>query len=515
MSTINNDPNYFLQPVQGDFNDPSTDNSGYGALPAVEQNQTYIAYFNSVGGTGPELIDQTGYFIKYLIDSNGNVSKPAPGNIALLNLKNNFELGKTAIVESKDATQALSLLLGEKTITEIGTISPLLITETGSSPSDYIRTMSFAQVNSPVLAGAVPDYTFNIQKTGNTNYPTAQINNWITASDSTTPVDFNFSNILNNILGYWNGTTGIYTFGSSTFTYNTDVSFQFNLNWYSILYAEYIDDVYTVLPQANIKMQIQLSTDGGTNWSALPITNTSTTNGVTPNPNLGTINSNIYSLTINAFNSNYAGIKTIPRSFNNGDKIRFVFTSNSDNAGIYGAPTTAWTSVKALTNYSTTMNVTSSYWDGATYPIDGKTPQYLTASIALSNFLSNDFLQLTPTASLSMSFSPIIYSSNIQPGDYIRFEYDPSKQSKIYDITSLSDGRKIFKILPAVPTGSKLDHFVIWRAIDDGNYITLNVEKPTAGQIAGWLKPKYMSQEMSDNFSDIVNKLETSGVLTQ
>lgn len=511
---INNDPNYFLQSVTGDFNDVSSDNSGYGALSAAEQNQTYIAYFNGVGGTGPELINQTGYFIKYLIDSKGNVSKPSPGSISLLNLKNNFELGKIAIAESKPATLAGAQLLGEHVITEIGTISPILITETGSSPSDYIRTMSFAQVNSPVLSG-IPNFTFNVQKTGNTNYPTVYINSWITASDASTPTDYNFSNILSNNLGYWNGTTGVYTFATSTFTYNTDVSFQFNMNWYSRGLGFYDGDGnFERYPNANIKMAIQLSTDGGATWTELPITNVSTTNGVTLNPNLGTINSNIYSLLVPT-GSNYAGIRTIPRQFNNGNKIRFIFISDSDNVGTYGSPDTLWTSVKALTNYSSVMNVTSSYWDGATYPTDGKTPQYLTASLSLTNFLTSDFLQLTPTASLSMSFSPIIYSSKIQSGDYIRFEYDPSKQTKVYDVTSLNDGRAVIKIFPAIPTGSKLDHFVVWRAIDDGNYITLNVEKPTGISIEGWLKPKHMSKELSDNFSDIINKLEASGVLTQ
>jgi hypothetical protein len=498
-----------------DFNENSQDLSSYGALPAVEQNQTYIAYFDGVGGTGPELIDQTGYFIKYLVDSNGNISKPSPGNTTLLNLKDNFELGKTAIVESKNATQTLATLLGEHTITEIGTIVPILITETGSFPSDYLRTMSFAQVNSPVLVGT-PDFTFTTQKTGDTNYPTGQINLWITASDAATPTDYNFTNILNNPLNYWDGTTGIYTFGQSTFTYNTDVSFQFNLAWYSRNLGYYDDyGSFEFYPQANIKMQIQLSTNGGSTWSALPITNVSTTNGVALAPNLGSIDStNTYNLLINSGGTNYSGIKSIPKQFNNGDKIRFVFTSDSDNVGTYGTPNSLWTSVKSFTNYSSTMNVTSSYWDGATYPTNGNTPQYLTASLRLSNFLTSDFLQLTPTASLSMSFSQIIYPSNIQPGDYIRFEYDPSKQSKVYEVNTLNDGRNTIKIFPAVPTGSKLDHFVVWRVIDDGNYVTLDIKKPTSGSISGWLKPKYLSKELQTNFNDIVNKLETSGLIT-
>ena len=64
--------NLYSTNIQGDFNDSTIDNSGYGALSAAEKNQTYFAYFSSVGGTGPELIDQTSYFIKYLIDAQDN-----------------------------------------------------------------------------------------------------------------------------------------------------------------------------------------------------------------------------------------------------------------------------------------------------------------------------------------------------------------------------------------------------------------------------------------------------------
>ena len=75
-------------------------NFNYGTTPkdpVAEQNQTYIAYFDGVGGTGPEYIDGTAYFIKYLIDVNGNVVNPEPTDtadnpqsIALYNLINKF-----------------------------------------------------------------------------------------------------------------------------------------------------------------------------------------------------------------------------------------------------------------------------------------------------------------------------------------------------------------------------------------------------------------------------------------
>ena len=62
--------------IQGDFNDSTIDNSGYGASSAAEKNQTYFTYFSSVGSTFPEIIDQTAYFVKYLIDAQGNVVAP-------------------------------------------------------------------------------------------------------------------------------------------------------------------------------------------------------------------------------------------------------------------------------------------------------------------------------------------------------------------------------------------------------------------------------------------------------
>ena len=71
----------------------------------ADQNQTYFAYFDGVGGTGPELIDQTAYIIKYLIDPKGNITNPdastditKPQSVPLFNLKDNFEAGKYAVV---------------------------------------------------------------------------------------------------------------------------------------------------------------------------------------------------------------------------------------------------------------------------------------------------------------------------------------------------------------------------------------------------------------------------------
>ncbi len=148
-TSINNDPQGFLvSNISGDFNTTTTDNSGYGVLSAAEKNQTYFAYFNGIGGTGPEIIDQTAYFIKYLIDSQGNVVTPQANSTTLLNLNQNFESGKIVNVTSLEGTVAFQTLLGNKIVTDIGKIETLLVTETSSIRTEFLPTMSFFQYNS-------------------------------------------------------------------------------------------------------------------------------------------------------------------------------------------------------------------------------------------------------------------------------------------------------------------------------------------------------------------------------
>jgi hypothetical protein len=512
-----NDPNWFLSAnANGDFNTISSDQSGYGALPSAEKNGTYVVYFESVGNTTPEIINQTGYFTKYIIDELGNIREIAPDSIALSDLKNLFPVGSSIIVESQDATQALANLAGEHTVTDIGTIQPLLITETGSNPNSYITTMSFAQVGSIILSGdPPPDYTLLLRKP-NTDSPIdpAIINT--TRYIGNNSVNFRYNPISSNPLGYWQptytGTYGAYVFGTNTGDYDTTVSFEFKAE-----FSKFNNTIVYNLIDSSVTIAIELSTDNGSNWTMLPSTNISTTNGVTPRdpgqviPDGGLT----YELT-SVVTSTYMGVKSNPRQFNNGDLVRFKMyfsqdTSALSNIKFYGE-TSQWSSIKAVSNYSGELQTTSSYWDGATYPTDG-TPQYLTASLGLTSFINNDMVQITPTASLSMSFSPIILPANIQPGDNIRFEYDINKVAKIYEIGTLTDGRTTLKISPAVPAGSKLDHFVVYRTVDDGNYITLNVKKEYPGQITGFLKPKYMSKSLTDKLPDIISNLKKDGTI--
>jgi hypothetical protein len=510
-----NDPNWFLSTnAQGDFNTISADQSGYGVLSAAEKNSTYIAYFDGIGGTTPELINQTGFFIKYLIDEQGNVSQPTPDSISLLNLNTIFQ-GNSAIVESQDATQTLSNLIGEHSVTDIGTIQPLLITETGSNPQNYIPTMSFAQYGALVLTGEQPpNYTFLVKKPNNEWFDESFEDYYIGSGSSA----FSFTSVINPNPRWngWGGTEtsptrqyGTYTFSENTGDFNIEVSFQFK-----IAAARFTGNQ----PVSAFRMRIELSTNGGTIWNRLPITNISTTNGVDPVPGYGSLVPDNELETTLQNPTSYMGISSVPQQFNSGDKVRFSVWIQAGSGGypnvyIFGLENSQWSSIAATSNYSGELQTAAPYWDGATWPTDGKTSQYLTASLGLSGFINNDMVQLTPTASLSMSFSPIIFPANILPGDNIRFEYDPSKTAKIYDVSSLGDGRTILKINPAIPTGSKLDHFVIYRVVNDGNYVILNIKKESGGTMTGFLRPKYISKTLQDNLPTIINNLKRDGVI--
>jgi hypothetical protein len=142
---VTNDPNYFLDNVaQGNFNDQSSDNSGLGIYPAAEQNNTYFAYFNAATSTEPEILNKSAVYINYLIDSNGNLTNPKPGDNALFNLKNTFSQGSTMFITPEDPSQVYSPLIGENIIENIGTVQLILTSETGKSVSDFLNDIKIA-----------------------------------------------------------------------------------------------------------------------------------------------------------------------------------------------------------------------------------------------------------------------------------------------------------------------------------------------------------------------------------
>ncbi len=320
-TSINNDSQGFLRSdISGDFNTSTLNNSGYGVLSAAEKNQTYFAYFDGVGGTGPEIIDQTAYFIKYLIDSQGNVVTPQANSFALLNLNQNFESGKTVNVTSLQGTTLYSILLGDKKITDVGKIETLLVTETSSLRTEFLPTMSFFQYNSFInQVNNPPNYSFKALKSGNATL----------SSTTTTVLPFEIATL--NPLGDYNTSIYEYEFGSTTSNYGIEVKFKAGL---AIKFNNITGDEYNNTGNWEsddiLKLEIVKSSD---NWATSQSLNLQILTNVpiaNPQPNSLTLNSleNLLTATINSNGdeadntTRYITFQTLPYVFTSGDKVR-------------------------------------------------------------------------------------------------------------------------------------------------------------------------------------------------
>jgi hypothetical protein len=501
--------NLYSANIQGDFNDPTTDDSGYGSLPAAEKNQTYFAYFSSIGGTGPELIDQTAYFVKYLIDAQGNVVTPQPNSIDVLNLLQNFEAGKQVNVTSLEGTTLFGSLLGTKTVTDIGRIDTVLTTETGSGRIDYLRTMSFYQGGTTSQISFTPNYTFTAVRSSNTTIT------------STTWTDLPFATELLDPSGSYNPSTYTYSFSTNTYDYSTKVAFKasvllFNLSDQEEFYLQIIKSNDNFVTSQSLDLEI-LPTPSNLTLPSIQVISSDSEGKFYIARGTGTF----------LFPSACVNIVgTFPQVFESGSqiKVRYKLGGNpgiTPSATILGSnDNNTNTSFIATTNYSNDLLLTSSYWLGAVnYPTSSNNVQYLIATLPFSSILNsqNDYIQITPTASLSLGFNNITSLAHIRPGDYIRFEYDKTKQSKVYNVSSFTGGYIYLEISPPIPSGSILDHFTVYRINPNaGNQIILDVPKPTGttGQpLTGFIKPQYMTKELEDNFTTIVQKLAAEGTI--
>jgi hypothetical protein len=480
------DQNYFLSTdVVGDFNDLTIDSSGYGALSAAEKNQTYFAYFTSVGATGPEIIDQTAYFLKYLIDAQGNVVAPQPNSIDISNLLQNFEPGKTVNVTSLEGTTLFNTLLGTKQITNIGRIQPLLITETGSGRMDYITTMSFSSSPGGIGLDNAYNYSFMAKKAGS-----EYINN-------TSYATLDFGTEINDSGSNYDNSSYVYTFPNDTTSQGTQVSFKTTIRVKS--FADSGESNYFYL-------QIQKQTGGTGPWVAMPLTN-------------GT--NYVLSYFQNPGSEAYVTATSTLANFNVGDKIRVQYRvengNNNAHLRIEAADDGYTTNFTNTQTYTAENLITSPYWSIGTYTTSSNDFTIITASLGLTGLNQNQYLQITSTASINFGFNNITLPFTPQPGDFIRFEYDPNNIHTIYENLTTTDGNLALKVCPPVPSGSILDHFCIYRINSNaGNQIILNVPKPTGttGQsLTGFIKPEHMSKELEDNFTTIIQKLAAEGTI--
>lgn len=462
-----------------DFNQLTT-NGGYGALPNVEQNKTYIAHFDAVGGTGPEIIGQTAYFIKYLIDEQGNVINPEPNTIALYNLLDSFESGKNALVRliSGDPTQNTNLnddsLTGLHLITHVGRISPILMSETGSNFSDTASILYFDDFAQYSLI-STPEYGFRAVTTTNTNIPFSN------------PEYTIICNLETLASSFYNNSTGIYTFTTNTFNYNNRVKFSAK----GQMSAKFKQNA-PVGSTFTVTFRIKKNNDI---ISYRDVTFTK-------------ISQNTLTYTEKfIFDTGF-------QTFNNTDQVKLTYDGFSTPGISDGIPSLlSGIEFKAQNEYPVNpITASAPYWTVGEY-LTGNNVSVLTSSIDLINACSTTLYQSQSQDMLNFGFSKITEAFVPQAGDFIRIEYNPDK---VFNITKVETTDRLYlTVTPPIPTGSILDHFVLYRIVNDGTYVILDVNKQQAGSsFTGIIQPEYISQTLKNNYSNIIQDLTQKGIIS-
>lgn len=463
-----------------DFNQLTT-KGGYGASPNVEQNKTYIAHFDAVGGTGPEIIGQTAYFIKYLIDENGNVANPEPDTTALYNLLDSYESGKNALVRLTSGDPAQSSnpnddsLTGLHPITHVGRISPILMSETGSNFSDTASILyfdDFAQYSTI----STPEYGFRAVTTAGITVPYANPEYTIICDLETLASSF------------YNNSDGIYTFTSNTNAYNNRVKFTANGTV-----------IGTFNPNAPVGSTFILTVR------------------IKHNSNVLTYQDLLFTKT-NALNLSYRqnfNLKAPLQAFSNTDQVKLTFdgVASSGISDIASPILRSGIEFKAQNEYpASPFTASSPYWTVGTY-LTGSNVSVLTSSVDLVNYYGPSLYQSQSQAMLSWGFNQVSLAFQPQAGDFIRIEYNPDK---VFNITNVEATDRLYlTVVPPIPSGSILDHFVIYRIVNDGTYVILDVNKIQAGSsFTGIIQPEYISQTLKNNYSNIIQDLTQKGLIS-
>jgi hypothetical protein len=460
------------------FNQLTTD-GGYGTLPNVEQNKTYIAYFDAVGGTGPEIIGQTAYFIKYIINENGDIINPEPDTVALYNLLDSYEPGEKAIVRliSGDPNESANVnddsLTGLHPITHVGRISPILMSETGSNLNDTASILyfdDFAQYSTI----STSEYGFRAITTNNISVP------W---DDPETNVVCNLETLASS---NYDNATGVYTFPENTSLYNNRVMFTAN-------------------------GQIR-----GTFTDVAPVNSVFTvTIGIKKNGVFLAYQDVVFKKTDNSFltYTQPFTLKTTFQAFNTGDTVTLTFDGIQPSVSVSSNILVAGINFKAQNEYpANSITASAPYWTVGSY-LTGSNVSVLTSSLELINIYGSSFYQSQSQAMLTWGFSPVSLAFQPQVGDFIRIEYNPDK---VFNITKVEATDRLYlTVVPPISSGSFLNHFCLYRIINDGTYVILDVNKIQAGSsFTGIIQPEYVSQTLKDNYSNIIQDLTQKGLIS-
>ena len=436
---------------------PNFNIGNQGFPSSVESDKTYFAYFDWVGGSNYELINKSNFHIKYLIDNNRNVLTPNLTGSYYSSLTRTFNEQNPANVLFQSDLGNLSSAQGIKPVIKSGALTKAVIfSQTGSIASQALLTMSFSNTS------AITDYSLNAT-INPTSYASSE--NQLLNLDLTTPIT--------------SGSTA--TTASISGDYAAIITTSADIDLIPKLYVDYTyteDDRYQ---NGIVTLYIQRSTNNGITWSNL----ISSSNTVTHNSNIK---------------------KTITAPLENiisGSQYRAAlsYTSNGPLPSVIVNSGNFYFTQNPLVN----ANVLSPFWaTGST------SPNILTGSKFNSNIYGNNRQSDVSGSGYDTPYQIF----NIQIGDEVRFS---ASENQVYQIigvnppTQNSNDSLYLTLDKPILTGTNLNSFLIRRYVPNPSFVIVDSLKIDSSP--GFLIPEYTSQDILDNFDNIIKELTEKGLI--
>ena len=462
--------NNFLGPVNG----------ALGGLPVAERNQSYFAVFTGAGGTGPEIINQTAMFITYIVDENGNVSKPSEDYDSLYNLIQNFEVGKNAIVRNDAPTALNGNIAGGHLITAVGRQESILYSQTGSSAGANVNKLFFNNIGTITN---IPRFTFWLNKGIKQLDPSPEVNSIISYNPAFEEPESTVATVDNS--------EGTYTVVDLTSPPGNE-----------IIYVRF-----------SITMRLANSTQGTSTGGVLRLMKDGVLFSETP-----------FSLpqTIDVGNPSRTTVTHIDQllksELSNGEfSVQIAVQEGADVKMEY-------CNFKGYDQFpNTSQPIVDTNADDFWKNNNGNN-LWVTASEALSLNYQNvqNSQNVLDEIEPGFNFSPVEVPFIVQAGDRIRFEYSETLDYTIYEIIEPSvdaDGRLKLRLNTLIPNSINLNNFVLHRInTNDPAYIILNVKKNNlvgnTQNFNGVILPKYPTKRLKDNLDNILLDLKSRGIIT-
>lgn len=485
--------------------------------PVVEQTQDFFVVFESIAATTPEIIDNSGYKIVYLVDGAGNISKPSENADSARNVIQNFELdNKVTVIIDQDSNEN-NALAGEHTIKAIGKPTPYLYSQNGIASESYEHRLVFRDPSAPPSGAYDPVDAYagmsGLNVAGGT-YPTPTNNTdqllfsgSFNGNNDYYMRGYTVSSSADLLISQLTGSNGIYTINSLDAGIQT-LTFQFQFRIQNNGYTAY-QEYY-----------LETGDWDGTTWTKTneflgtlfqsPVGSTSTAAYLVKDGTYKNVGAQ-FTLTANDIPTSrnfrvklsapqgHIDSPIIQSAFN---LVSFVVSSQTPLADDY------------YVDIAGGDSNAPDYWDTASYGTN-----ILKASERLSSFYQSIYVETA--AQQNFGFDSVIIPFEPQPGDRIRFQYNENQLYTIYNVTppnESSDGR-LTLTLSGLPPTSSYQNFVMYR-IDNSlaNQLVLDVKKIQGiddpnNPFTGIITPQYPSPNIKNNADKILEKLKADGIV--